>query len=475
MRKFSGSAKRSQKSKIMQYEIVNLVFYILYIIYSSMMVHFVLFGIVGTFAKKTYPKTNVINRYGLIIPARNEELVVGGLIDSIRANDYPQDKLDIFVIAHNCTDKTAEIARAKGVHVYEYNNPNECTMGYAFKHLFSCIERDFKTSSYDGFFLFNADNTLEPNYFSKMNDAFEYYGKKNVVTSYRNSKNFGSNVMSCLYGIYFLSGCRFEARGRTVCGCSTRVQGTGYVINSNIVKDGWPYVTLTEDWEFSTDQILDGNLIKYCDDAIFYDEQPTDMKIMWRQRVRWSRGHLLVCLARFTDLIKALFSKKTKHKFSVYDIFANILPFCVVITLIFLLHQVILSIGMACDGESAKTILMGTLMEHPWETLIKASPIENVYNWITNDTIESNIKLGWVPWIIRSAIPWYFISLVPSIVIMIADRKRIHNVKWYTKIAACFVWPFFIGLQFLIDFQALFMKNLGWKPIPHKEKSNFEK
>ena len=64
---------------------------------------------------------------------------------------------------------------------------------------------------------------------------------------------------------------------------------------------------------------------------------------------------------------------------------------------------------------------------------------------------------------------------VPSIVIMIADRKRIHNVKWYTKIAACFVWPFFIGLQFLIDFQALFMKNLGWKPIPHKEKSNFEK
>lgn len=63
------------------------------------------------------------------------------MIKSIRKSDYPQDKLDIFVVAHNCTDKTAEVARAAGAIVYEYNNPNECTMGFAFKALFKFIEK----------------------------------------------------------------------------------------------------------------------------------------------------------------------------------------------------------------------------------------------------------------------------------------------------------------------------------------------
>jgi len=156
------------------------------------------------------------------------------LIKSIQKNKYPQNKLQIFVIAHNCNDDTAKISRDLGAIVYEYNNPLENTMGYAFKYLFSKIEEDYGTQNYDGFFLFNADNILSVDYFEKMNDAFEYFKGERVITSCRNSKNFGANVISASYGLYFLSGCRFECRGRSVLDCSTRVQGTGYVINSNI-------------------------------------------------------------------------------------------------------------------------------------------------------------------------------------------------------------------------------------------------
>jgi cellulose synthase/poly-beta-1,6-N-acetylglucosamine synthase-like glycosyltransferase len=134
-----------------------------------------------------------------------------------------------------------------------------------------------------------------------MNDAFEYYDHQYVVTSFRNSKNFGSNIMSGLYGMYFALGCVCEFRGRNVCGCSKRIEGCDYVISSKVVENGWPYVTLTEDWEFSADQILDSNKIRYCDEAIFYNEQPTTFKVMWRQRVRWSRGHLLVLYYRVKD------------------------------------------------------------------------------------------------------------------------------------------------------------------------------
>ena len=251
--------------------VVNIVTSVLYFIMSLLTVHFVFFAIVGVFKRKTFPKSEEKLRYGIIIPARNEENVVAGLIESVRKCNYPQDKLDVFVIAHNCTDRTAEVARAtNGAYVYEYNNPEECTMGYAFRYLFKQIKRDYGIENYDGFFLFNADNILDKQYFEKMNDAFVACDRKCVITSFRNSKNFGSNLLSAMYGLYFAYGCRFESRGRTVLGCSTRVQGTGYVINSKIVKDGWNYVTLTEDWEFTADQLLQNNKIVFCDEAMFY-------------------------------------------------------------------------------------------------------------------------------------------------------------------------------------------------------------
>lgn len=319
--------------------IVNNIFDILYGLTGLTVLHYIVFAIIGLFKKNIYTKAEKQLKYGLIIPARNEEAVVGNLIKSIQKNKYPQDKLQIFVIAHNCTDKTAEIARDLGTTVYEYSNPNECTMGYAFKYLFEQIEKDYGTQSYDGFILFNADNILAENYIEKMNDAFVAHDKKDVITSFRNSKNFGENVMSACYGLYFVYGCLFESRGRSVCGCSTRVQGTGYVINSRLVKDGWKYVTLTEDWEFTADQLIEENNIYFCDEAVFYDEQPTTFKVMWRQRVRWCRGRWLVCLARLKDLIKSLFKSKkkegNKNKFSLYDMTVKVLPVCVITTLLF--------------------------------------------------------------------------------------------------------------------------------------------
>ena len=78
-------------------------------------------------------------------------------------------------------------------------------------------------------------------------------------------------------------------------------------------------------------RFIDGQIIKYCDEATFYDEQPTSFKIMWRQRVRWSRGHLLVCYDRLKDLFTNLFTRKGKNKFSTYDMISNILPFCLLI------------------------------------------------------------------------------------------------------------------------------------------------
>ena len=430
------------------YHIVLLVSGILFLLLGVLTCHFLFFSIVGVFAKKKFPHTYKQYKYGIIIPARNEEAVVGGLIESVQKNNYPQDKLHIFVIAHNCTDRTAEIARSMGATVYEYNNPAECTMGYAFRHLFACIERDYGTQNYDGFFLFNADNILDRNYFANMNDAFAYYDKKYVITSFRNSKNFGTNLLSGLYGMYFATGCRMESRGRTVMGCSTRVQGTGYVINSEIVKDGWPYVSLTEDWEFSADQVLLANKIRYCDDAVFYDEQPTTFGIMWRQRVRWSRGHLLVFYARIKDLIASLFRRRQPHKGSLYDITINILPATLLWLVIFLLQTAALLLVPVVDPSM-------TLREVFWG---------NGDFFTSRGILFFSLRLGVLS---------YVLTVLGAVLVFAVEHRRIKGVPLWRKCLIALAWPLFLAIQLPMDVQALFSRNLGWKPIPHKDRTSF--
>ena len=430
-------------------QIVDIVTGVLFTILGAVMAHFVLFAIAGVFKKPPCPKAERINRLGLIIPARNEESVVCGLIESIQKNNYPQDQLQIFVIAHNCVDKTAEVARATGATVYEYNNPDENTMGYAFKYLFSCIERDFGTQNFDGFILFNADNILDKDYISRMNDAFEYYHRDSVITSFRNSKNFGTNLISGLYGMYFALGSRLDSHGRTMLGCSTRVQGTGYLINSEIVKNGWPYVSLTEDWEFTVDQILLGKKIRYCNDAVFYDEQPTSVKIMWRQRVRWSRGHLLVFYARFIEMVSKLFKKETKNRVSLYDITAYIMPS----PLMFLVLQVLQAGLMLLAPLFDPNITLSQLLFGEGSILTSHGML---FSWL------------------RSSAFSFVIMMLLAVVVFIIERKRILGVSLWKKILITLVWPVYLAIQLPIDVQAFFSRNLGWKPIPHNDQTSFE-
>ncbi len=446
-------------------KIVNYVFLGIYIFLSLIVFHFFIITIVGLFGNKKYPESSKKCRYGCIIPARNEENTVADLINSIRKTNYPQDKLDIFVVAHNCTDNTAKIAREAGAIVYEYNNPNECTMGFAFRALFKFIEKNYGTQNYDGFFLFNADNIVAKDYFTKMNDAFNYYDGKYIITSFRNSRNFNSNLIAGLYGLYFTIGSRFESLGRTILGVSTRVQGTGYVVNSNLVKDGWNYTSLTEDWELSADQVLSGNKIKFCNAAVFYDEQPTNVKIMWRQRVRWSRGHLLVFFTRLKDLFKSLFDKEKKNKFSLYDTTINCSPYTILVVFTWLLKMIFLLCAPLADlsmpvSDVYRYVFLG---DNPGTNLF-------AFDFATFSFLNN----GYLFHAARTIIFSYLSMLLMAIIVFIAEYKRIGKMNFFLKVGICLLWPLFIFIQFPIDLQALFSKNLGWKPIPHGDKNSIQ-
>ncbi|MBQ8416148.1 MAG: glycosyltransferase family 2 protein [Clostridia bacterium] len=423
-------------------EIVGFVGSLLSGLIGLISLHFAIFTVAGIFLKKKFPKAKEKCRFGIVVAARNEETVIGNLIESVFVNGYDKDLLEVFVAAHNCTDGTARAARERGATVYEYNDSEKCTKGYALHHLFEQIRREGKMERFDGFIILDADNILGKDYISNMNDAFVYYGKKHTVTSFRHSKNFGYNTLSAIYGIFWIWGCRMEMRGRCALDCSTRVPGTGFVISRDVANAGWNYVTLTEDWEFSADRIIAGEKIYYCDDAVFYDEQPTDLHIMWRQRVRWARGHLIVFTTRAKALLRALFTPKkqggSRCKGSAYDMLSNIFPAVLLTTAIGVL-QLVLYLLAPLFGVDGMGAFLGAL----------------------KNTAVSFVGV-------------YLGTMLMTAAIYFLERERIKGVRIGTKILSVLGYPLFTGINIFCIIAALFSKNLKWKTIPHKDTTTFD-
>ena len=118
------------------------------------------FYIAVVYLKKKRPLcAGTPHRFAVLIAARNEEAVIGNLIASIRAQTYRGGAVEIFVVADNCTDRTAEAARAAGATVYPRFNTEEVGKGYALNFLLRKLEACHEP--FDGYFVFDADNVLD--------------------------------------------------------------------------------------------------------------------------------------------------------------------------------------------------------------------------------------------------------------------------------------------------------------------------
>ncbi|MBQ8995337.1 MAG: glycosyltransferase family 2 protein [Oscillospiraceae bacterium] len=261
------------------------------------------------------------HRYAVLIPARNEERCIPDLIRSIRSQDYPQEKIRVFVLADNCTDDTAQVARDCGATVYTRTDPVHIGKGYALSELLRCIRRD-EPVPFDGYFVFDADNILAEDFIRQMDRCFSQ--GNDIVHGYRNSKNFGDSWISAGHSLWFLRSTRFLSGAREEIGSSCHISGTGFLFSERIRQsmEDWPYHLLTEDFEFTVDQVLRGERVAFCEDAEFFDEQPTDLATSWRQRTRWAQGYIQVAFR----YVPALFKGAIQGNWSCFDYFITALP-----------------------------------------------------------------------------------------------------------------------------------------------------
>ena len=248
---------------------------------------------------KKYPDAPP-SKLAVIIAARNEEGVIANLIGSLMEQDYPREFFDVFVVADNCTDSTAAVAREAGAIVYERQNQLERGKGYAVDFLLKSIQRDRGEDAYDAFIVFDADNVAEKNYLTEMNKAFA--AGYEVVSSYRNASNYGRGWRAAGQGMYFLRDARVLNLARVRIGGNTFIAGTGFLFSNEICKryGGWPFHTLTEDGEFTLHNAVNDAKSGYCNSAMFYDEQAVDRKTSWNQKLRWCKGGLQIFRKYFT-------------------------------------------------------------------------------------------------------------------------------------------------------------------------------
>jgi cellulose synthase/poly-beta-1,6-N-acetylglucosamine synthase-like glycosyltransferase len=371
--------------------------------------------------ENTHPA--VMHRFAVLISARNEELVLPQLLDSIKHQNYPAELIDIFVAADNCTDSTAEVARKAGAVVWERQNKEKIGKGYALAFLLDNIKECYSDIIYDGYLILDADNLLDVNYIAEMNKSFsEGY---RILTSYRNSKNYDSNWIAAGYSLWFLREAKYLNRSRHRINVSCAVSGTGFLVHRDIIEKngGWKHFLLTEDIEFTVDSVLQGETIGICERAVLYDEQPVTFAQSWRQRLRWAKGFLQV-FGKYGFKLIVKFVKS--GSFSCFDMVMSTMP------------AIFLSVlGIVVNFSAAVFCL---LTSHPELGLVLKSILESVRDI-------------------------YLVFFSVGLLTTVTEWKMIY-AKASRKILYMFSFPIFMFTYIPIAVAAMFLK-VEWKPIRH--------
>lgn len=388
------------------------------------------FAVIGFFTTKRFPKAKQMHRYAIVIAARNEESVIANLLKSIQAQTYPASHLTVFVVADNCTDRTAEIARLHGAVCYERTDPEHRTKGYALQYLFERIQRDYTIEAFEGYLVLDADNLLKDDYMDKMNDAFDS-GEK-IITSYRNTANLNDGCICASYAIHWLRAVRTEHRARSVLGLATRITGTGFLFASELVKNGWNYTSLTEDRAFCADAVLHGYSISYQHEAQFFDEQPSRFRIAMRQRIRWARGNLLAFREYGPALFRMIFSSHGKMRFRAYDMLLITFPrsfFCLLLSCI-----------------SFISVLFS------WLFFSRTLQLPQLYALLSSAAVSLFFS-----WLRQTAMAAY---------ILFMERRRLEPLSLKRRLWYCMTF-FLFDRMGSIAFCIAAVTRVEWKPIPH--------
>ena len=228
-------------------------------------------------------------RFGVLIPAHNEELVVGDLIANLRTLDYPQELVEIFVICDHCTDQTARIVAEAGAVALVSEGAGARGKGVALDWGLNQVFALRGREHFDAFCVFDADNRVATNFLQVMNNHL--LAGHFALQAYLDNKNPNTNWVTRVLRVEQRATNFLWHGGKVRWGLGNYMIGTGMCIKASLMAEaGWKVRSLTEDLEMTIKLALRGVRIWWVEETRVFDESPSNLKVIWYQRQRWAIG-----------------------------------------------------------------------------------------------------------------------------------------------------------------------------------------
>jgi len=334
----------------------------------GMMGYQLLIGLFGfKKADKDYADHDPESRFLVLVPAHNEEKVISDIIRNLQQMDYPKELYDFYIIADNCTDHTADVARSLGANVIETRkeSPDAPTgKPIALRKALDALG-DYQ-NRYDLMMIFDADNLMDLNMFREVNSQYLDKDKPDFIQCYLGCKNKKGIVAWFYYSGYTLTN-RFFDLAKHRLGLNCVIGGTGFAMSTEYLysRGGWTTRSLTEDFEMQVDATIEGRRILWNHHTRVYDEKPTSMKASIKQKIRWGQGHWFVALTNTGRLFRAFFKGEVRlgEFLSLLTYMYSIATYVVVaIQLVLSTAISLLSTGIGIFNFSLESALYGILM-----------------------------------------------------------------------------------------------------------------
>lgn len=228
-------------------------------------------------------------RFAVLIPAHNEELVLGRLLTSLHALDYPRRLFDVYVVADNCADDTEAVAGGHGATVYARRDAARPGKGAALDWLINAIARTGRR--YDAYLILDADSVVSANALTALSARLAH----------------GSPVIQTYYTVLPLHGSRAESlraaalalvhfarpAAKTALGLSAGLKGNGMCFATTVIERfGWPSNGLAEDVEFHLTLVRAGLRVSFAPEVVVQGEMPSSLSDAGSQNMRWEAGRL---------------------------------------------------------------------------------------------------------------------------------------------------------------------------------------
>lgn len=298
-------------------DVIKQILVVLFWICEVYVVYYVFLYIVGfIFHKQKYPMVEDKIKFCVFVPCHNEGPVVAATVENYTHIEYAEDLFDIYFIADNCSDDTANILREaiknsgkRNFHVLvrKEKDINKRGKPHALRWAIDALEsQHLFYSYYDMMIIFDADNFVDATILKHINSQYASIKDKKkpvMIQCYLDSKNHNSLVARGYFQSYRVTNAFWQISKQKL-HLNPAIGGTGFAVTTKFLKEigGYSCTSLTEDLEIQTIATVKNRRIEYNGNARVYDEKPTKIKQSFVQRTRWAQGHWWLFF-RYTPLL----------------------------------------------------------------------------------------------------------------------------------------------------------------------------